>query len=272
MYEDVSIELRAFRPGSRVFCIASAGCTAMRLASAHEVVAVDLNPMQLAYAERRAAGAPVIHGTADALLRFGRALGPLVGWRRNTVRAFLDLGDPGEQIAYWRTHLDTRRFRAALDVLLSGTVLRNVYASPLLEALPRQFGAVLRARMERCFARHPNRTNPYARLLLLGESMDEPFAPAASPIRFVHADAAEYLERGPANAFDGFTLSNILDGAPSEYCRRLAIAVKRASAPGAVVVLRSFAEPAETSTANQAADDRSILWGTVDVRPAETMD
>ena len=32
MYEDASIEAGAFPPGGRVFCIASAGCTAMRLA------------------------------------------------------------------------------------------------------------------------------------------------------------------------------------------------------------------------------------------------
>ena len=29
MYEDAEIELRAFQPGGRIFCIASAGCTAM---------------------------------------------------------------------------------------------------------------------------------------------------------------------------------------------------------------------------------------------------
>ena len=32
MYEDPEIEHAAFAPGGRVFCIASAGCTAMRLA------------------------------------------------------------------------------------------------------------------------------------------------------------------------------------------------------------------------------------------------
>ena len=47
----MSIELDAFRPGGRILCIASAGCTAMKLAPDHEVVAVDINPIQLAYAE-----------------------------------------------------------------------------------------------------------------------------------------------------------------------------------------------------------------------------
>ena len=55
MYEDAEIERVAFRGKSRVFSIASAGATALRLADQHEVVACDINPAQLAYAERRAA-------------------------------------------------------------------------------------------------------------------------------------------------------------------------------------------------------------------------
>jgi hypothetical protein len=67
--------------------------------------------------------------------------------------------------------------------------------------------------MERCFASHPNRTNPYARSLLLGELSSDPTPPQAKDIRLVHADAAGFLENGPPAMFDGFTLSNILDGA-----------------------------------------------------------
>ena len=33
MYEDAAIELRVFQSGGRIFCIASAGCTAMKLAA-----------------------------------------------------------------------------------------------------------------------------------------------------------------------------------------------------------------------------------------------
>lgn len=76
MYEDASIELDAFGPGGRVFCIASAGCTAMRLAPHHEVVAVNVNP--------------------------ARFFGPLAGWWPSHVRAFLKLDDPVEQLEYWR--------------------------------------------------------------------------------------------------------------------------------------------------------------------------
>ncbi|HXJ82209.1 MAG TPA: DUF3419 family protein, partial [Candidatus Methylomirabilis sp.] len=53
MYEDSAIELGAFRPGARVFCIASAGCTAIALSQRHEVIAVDINPAQIAYTRRR---------------------------------------------------------------------------------------------------------------------------------------------------------------------------------------------------------------------------
>ena len=271
MYEDASIELDAFQPGGRVLCIASAGCTAMALAPHHEVVAVDINPVQLAYAERRFAGDRGARGTAERVMAFGRSFAPLAGWWPSRVRAFLDLEDPAEQSGYWRRHLDTARFRAALDGLLSLTALRAVYASSFLDFLPPRLGSVMRGRMERCFARHPNRANPYARALLLGELSITPPPPEASDIRLVHADAAAFLEREPAGSFDGFALSNILDGVDAAYSRRLVAAVKRAAAPEAVVVLRSFREPSAALATNRAAEDRAMLWGIVDARPAATL-
>ena len=271
MYEDASIEQRAFPPGGRVLCIASAGCTAMTLAARHEVVAVDINPVQLAYAERRFAGDPAIRGVAERVMAFGRSFAPLAGWSPSRLRAFLDLDDPAEQTAYWRRHLDTRRFRAALDGLLSLTALRAVYASPFLDFLPARLGAVMRGRMERCFALHPNRANPYARALLLGELSEVPIPAEAKDIRLVHADAAGYLEREPGASFDGFALSNILDGADAAYKARLVAAVKKAAASDAVVVLRSFADPPAASPTNRAAEDRAMLWGTVDVSPASAL-
>ena len=268
MYEDASIECAAFAPGARVFCIASAGCTAMKLAPRHDVVAVDINPVQLAYAERRFAGERGVRGTAERVMAFGRAFAPAAGWHASTLRTFLELEDPAEQIAYWRRHLDTRRFRMSVDSLLSLVSLRTVYASPFLAFLPPRMGAVIRGRMERCFARHPNRTNPYARALLQGELPDETPPPEASRVRLVLADAAEFLEAEPAGSFAGFALSNVLDGASDEYARRLIAAVKRAAAKDAVTVLRSFREEAQASPTNRAADDRAMLWGVVDVRPA----
>jgi S-adenosylmethionine:diacylglycerol 3-amino-3-carboxypropyl transferase len=267
MYEDAAIESGAFRPGGRVFCIASAGCTAMALAPRHEVVAVDINPVQLAYAQRRFAGEGSVHGTAEHVMAFGRSLAPLAGWWPVRLRAFLDLDDPAKQTAYWRQHLNTLRFRTALDGLMSLTALRAVYASPFLDFLPPRLGAVMRGRMERCFSRHPNRANPYARALMLGELSDATPPPEAKDVQLVHADAAAYLEHAPAGSFDGFALSNILDGVDSAYEQRLAAAVKRAAARDAVVVMRSFREASAALATNRAADDRAMLWGIVDVRP-----
>jgi len=271
MYEDASIEQRAFPPGGRVLCIASAGCTAMTLAPRHEVVAVDINPVQLAYAERRFAGDPAVRGVAERVMAFGRSFAPLAGWSPSRLRAFLDLDDPAAQTAYWRRHLDTLRFRAALDGLLSLTALRAVYASPFLDFLPARLGAVMRGRMERCFALHPNRANPYARALLLGELSEMPIPAEAKDIRLVHADAAGYLEREPRASFEGFALSNILDGADAAYKARLVTAVKKSATPDAVVVLRSFADPPAASPTNRAAEDRAMLWGIVDVSPASAL-
>jgi len=271
MYEDAAIELAAFRPGSRVFCIASAGCTAMQLAAQHQVVAIDINRNQLAYAADRIAGGPAIRGTAERVMGFARTFAPLVGWSRARLRRFLDLDDPAAQVEVWRDQLDTRRLRAAFAALFSIVALRAVYASRFLAVLPPHLGAVMRARMERCFARHANRTNPYARALLLGELPADTPPPRAGAIELVHGDAAEWLERAPAASFDGFTLSNILDGAAQPYRARLFAAVRRAAAPDAIAVLRSFREPAEPQVTNRAADDRAMLWGIVDVRPAATL-
>lgn len=273
MYEDTGVELATFRPGGRVLCIASAGCTAMRLAAAkHEVVAVDINPVQLAYAERRFAGDPGVRGRAEKVMDFGRFFAPLVGWWPARVRAFLALDDVAAQRAYWAKHLDTWRFRLALTLAFSFTALRAVYAPRFLDFLPKRLGRVFHDRIERCVTTHPNRANPFARMLLEGTFPDEPVPPEARQVRLVHADAASFLEGEPAGSFDGFTLSNILDGAAPEYRARLFAAVKRAARPGAMVVLRSFGEPQGPLPTNRATDDRAMLWGIVDVRPAAELD
>jgi S-adenosylmethionine:diacylglycerol 3-amino-3-carboxypropyl transferase len=202
---------------------------------------------------------------------FVRFFGPLAGWWPSRVRAFVDLDDPAEQMEYWQRQLNTWRFRTSLDALFSVTALRSVYAPRFLDFLPKRLGAVMRGRMERCFAQHPNRTNPYARSLLIGELRSDPPPPQAKDIRLVHADAASFLENEAPGSFEGFTLSNILDGVDDAYRQRLIAAVKRTAAPGAVTVLRSFGEANTTSPANRAADDRAMLWGSVLVRPVDEL-
>lgn len=269
MYEDAEIERAAFEGKGRLFCIASAGATAHELAEQHEVVACDINPVQLAYAERRATGASAMIGDAERAMNFARRLMPLIGWRRETVRAFLAFSDLSEQMTFWREHLDTPRFRTGLDVLLSRTLLRTLYAPQFLSFMPPRFGTIFRERLERGLSTHANAANPYARVLLLGES-GEDRPPIARKLQFVLGDAAAFLESCPARSFDGFTLSNILDGTELWYQSRLARAVRRAATDDAVVVLRSFAEPSAELRNNHAERDRAMLWGVVDVRPAQS--
>ena len=269
-YEDSGIELQAFKPRSRVFCIAGAGCTARALAAAgHHVTAVDINPLQLGYAQARAAGGPLRMGIAERLLVFGRNLVKLAGWSPGKLTDLLNLSDPDEQVEYWDRRLDTQAWRAAVDTLLAPRLLGICYASPFIESLPRDFGLLLRQRLRRTWATHSNRSNPYAASLLLGRPPIEPNTPEF-PIQFVCADAADFLECSPPAAFDGFSLSNIGDGVSPEYLCRLRVAIDHAAAPNAIVVARTFAEPGPHTLVNWAPQDRSLLWGVVEVsRTAE---
>ena len=264
-YEDSAIELKAFAPGSRVFCIAGAGCTARILGAAgHLVTAVDIHPEQVAYARSRALGEPERVGAAERLLSYARKFFGLVGWTERRRCEFLQLNDPIVQIAYWDRFLDSRRLRAAMSTFLSRSILQRVYNRPFVDSLPRNFAACIHARMRRCWARHPNESNPYAWNIFSGERQIVPDPPLSS-IQFVCADAASYLEScGPAS-FEAFSLSNILDGAPAAYAERLHHAVRHAAVPGAVVVSRSLAEPAPVMKSNWAERDRSFLWGIVNV-------
>jgi hypothetical protein len=243
----------------------------MRLGGNHTVMAVDINPVQVAYVQQRLVGRTIQNGSAERILSFARSLAPLAGWNRRTVGTFLEFDDPKEQILYWRRHLDTRRFHAAFSFLFSRLVLRSVYSAAFLDGLPPNFGTVLRTRMERCFGLHPNRRNPYAHALLVGDTHSAPDDPDFRQIEVRCADAADFLERQPAASFNGFSLSNIPDGANPLYAQRLFAAVKHAAAPGAMVVLRSFHEPQCAMETNYAAEDRAMLWGIIDVRLASAL-
>jgi hypothetical protein len=150
-------------------------------------------------------------------------------------------------------------------------VLRTFYSAELLKLLPENLGEVMRYRMERCFAHHINKYNPYIRTLLLGDLNPEQVPPEAKNIKLVESDALHYLENVPPESFNGFSLSNILDGADTVYQQKLFAAVKKAAAPGAIMVLRSFNSILLDSKQNSAGEDRSMLWGSVLVIPASDL-
>jgi S-adenosylmethionine:diacylglycerol 3-amino-3-carboxypropyl transferase len=268
MYEDWALELELFAPASRVFAIASAGCTSLALAArGMSVIAVDINPAQVTYVRARLAGAPRAAGVIERkLARLRRALRWL-GPREADLRAFLALDDPAEQRRVLRQQIARPPLRAILRAALHPLTLRLVYAPAFLPALPPRFDRILFQRLAGGFATHPNRTNPYAWRLLLGSEPPgvDPDVPPPAGVRVLEADAVAFLEQAPPASFDAFTLSNILDATGAGYRRRLLAAVARAAAPGAIAVLRSFGEPHSEDARRLAARDRALLWGSIEV-------
>jgi len=271
MNEDWRIEAEVFPPGSRIFCIASAGCTALALAArGFRVTAVDVNPAQIEYARARAAGAPPRLGVIDRRLARARLALPWLGATARSLRQFLDLSSTVEQTAFWRRNLDTRRLRAFLRCALSPALLRVSTGRAFLDSLPPRFDRVVLERLERTWARHPNRENLFVWRFLLG--CDPPDAPTdrqTSEIEFACADAVQYLDSGPSQRFDGFTLSNIVEVLSTDDRVRLLAAVRRAAAPGAMLIVRSLLDGRD-GAANWAARDRSPLWGAVEVISAQS--
>ena len=266
MYEDASIEMNVFAGKKRIFCITSAGCTAIALAGAgHQVVAVDVNPEQIAYVKARLQGGGLQEGHADRLLSYGRRFLPALGLSRDLLREFLELADPARQIDFWRKHLNTHRWQHALDFLLNRHVLRAVYSSGLTESLPESFGRKVRQRIERCWSTHANSSNPYAWSLLMGRVNSSAKLCPEAGLNFTCADAASYLEACPPASFDGFTISNISDGASAAYRIRLLRAIRVAASSGTALVERSFREPSSPQEEHWAMRDRSMLWGSVSV-------
>lgn len=263
MYEDAEVERRAFPPGSRAFCIASAGCTAIALAAEHEVTAVDINRAQLEYARQRARGMTAKRGRAEHAMQFGRTLMSVAGWRRPLLESFLRIGDCPTQLEFWHRELNNPMFRMLFDRLVStGAGMVRMLAPNRAILPPRQFGPIMRRRLEHALAMHANKSNPYAPRQFLGE-LPRPLHGPVPSIAWEHADAVEFLERSPTGRFTAFSLSNIADGVTPEYFHRLLAAVRHAGTKNAVMVLRTFGEPTDAQGAANAAQDRAMIWGSL---------
>ncbi len=265
MYEDADLDA-ALLPVGRVLCIASAGDTALRLATdGREVVAVDADAAQIRYVQSRLDGSPARDGSVEQLLgRARRTLGR-TAWRRADVPGFCALTEIGEQLAVWRKTFDTSLFRAVLAATLSPVSIRSAGFAAFTGGVGGRFDVVMRDRLRDGLSRHANSDNPYLEALLLGTPVAEPAAADAARIELRCADVAAYLEAAPARSFDGFTLSNVEDGADNAYARRLERAVRRCAAPGAVSIWRSFRRSADADERECAGRDRNLFWGGIRV-------
>ncbi len=255
-YEDPRVELEAFPPGGRVLAIAAAGETVSALAGAgFDVTGVDINPVQLDYGRARLAGAPAVTGSAERLLAAGRAVlrGLDPRWRPHNVAEALRQGDLTPLLA-------SKRLRGLLACGLAplGLVLRPGFR----RSIPPRLDQVLLNRLRRGLRDRPA-ANPWAWRLLTGRD-ELATAPEPRHARLIHTDVATHLEQVPRGWYQGVSLSNILDGPDATYAARLERALAHALKPGAVVVLRSFREPAPRQDAGPV--DRAMLWGVVEIR------
>ena len=272
MFEDPAIELEAFGEPCRVLAIASAGDVPMALAAAgHHVTAVDINPAQVSYARKRLAGGAPRPGQADRVMAAGRAALRPLGWGRRRLERLAAMDDCDGQVGEWR-RLTSGASGAALRALLAPAALklgyRDAFARPAA-TLRRQ----VPSRIGRGMAAHPNATNPWARLLLTGAWPADRPDPAYEhgSLDLAVADVAAHLEAVPPATYDAFSLSNVLDGAPAAYGRRLFDALRHAGRPGAVVVLRTLLAPATQAEADAALRDRALLWGGIRITTVEQL-
>lgn len=266
MYEDPGVELAVFEAGHRVLCVASAGDTARVLAAnGMNVTAVDINEAQLHYARRRAAGSPAVAGRADRALGAGRAAMQLLGWRRREVAAFMQLQDVEVQRRFWAERLSGRGVRVAFALAFGRYgLVRLLAAHSFAETMTASFDRALLDRLEAGISRFPNAQNPWASMVFTGHwTGQEPNKPAR-PVTFLHDDIVNFMET-TTDRFDAFTFSNILDGPDAAFAQRLLAGVRRSAAPGAVMVLRTLRTAESESSRERARDDRSLLWGGIDV-------
>ena len=212
-------------------------------------------------------------GTAENLMGFGRSLG-----RSRRLEPGEAPGVLGSHRIGKVTSIGERTSIRGASVLGSSTRcrfsrrdLRTAYAKELLDSLPRRFGAVVRARIERCFGRHSNADNPYAHALLLDSECVEDETPDASCSGHrVEAwrRSVRILESTPAQSFDAFIAFPTSSTAPNR------------DTPSACPPVRSDTRhrrtPSSLSAALRNRPGRSTtikpngievhLWGVVDVR------
>lgn len=272
MLEDAAIELSTFRPGGRVFAIASAGCTAMALARRGDrVTAVDVHPGQIDLVRARMAGDDPPPARVDSWLAEGRRRLQEKGtWDDRAIETFLRTIDLDVQCRSFRDTIFTRPVRALTRAALARPRLAGDRAGFPTGWTPDRFGARVERRLARCVATHPNRWNPYLWWLLAGRDAPGTRSGRAVPpdgLSLHVADACQWLEANPDARFDGFSLSNVLDGASPGMRARLAEAVRRVAEPRAVVVVRSLEEPTDPFAAWGARRDRSGIWGGVRAVP-----
>lgn len=270
-YEDEAIEISQFPSRGRMLVAAGTGEVAAALAATGcDVVAVDANELQLAYARRRVAGGEFEAGSAERIMDVGRRLlrSSSPAWSRKRLRAFLAERNPERATEHWRTKLNSKQFRSILKATLGP-------ASAMTALVQRDFGRTIGSgfadrvidRLRARIGLVPPSENRFAWRLLLGEELPTWQYPARmrGTIQWRSTDMLTALQQSDAGSFDGISLSNLGDGADPRFVEDLKGAARRAAAPGAPIILRSFASMDDERALQLAARDRAMVWGSIDV-------
>lgn len=148
----------------------------------------------------------------------------------------------------------------ALNVVLSKTFLSLGFGNEAIDKLPRNFSAIMKARLERALNEVPVFNNGYVWQTFLaayprgekGEALETSLPPYLQAnnqkqlkenlprVLFSVDDAVGWLEEQKDNSIDMFALSNILELVKSDYGIKLAEQVSRTARPGALICLRSI--------------------------------
>ena len=178
-------------PARRIFCIASAGCTAMALATRHRGHRRRHQSGAAPYAEAARRRRPEAASVPPSASSASAAGASAFGWRRRTLASFLALEHPVDQMAFWNRHLNSAAFGWPVETLLSvaSAALR------LCLAFPRSPAASFWSRASRRVSNAVGRHTPTGQIRMLtrcslGDRSSDDARPAVKRSVSSCADAA----------------------------------------------------------------------------------
>lgn len=199
-------------------------------------------------------------GVTDHRLKQLMSLFYLSVHTREQTRQFLSLPTLEAQQEHFLKMWKNWQWDFALNVVLSKTFLSFGFGKEALDKLPKDFSAIMKARLERALSKLPVHNNGYVWQTFLseyprgpqGEALESALPPYLQVknqkmlkqnlprLSFCVDDAVSWLSEQKDSSIDMFALSNILELVKSDYGVKLAEQVARTARPGALVCLRSI--------------------------------
>ncbi len=199
-------------------------------------------------------------GVVDNRLKQLMSLFYLSVHTKEQTRQFLSLPTVDAQKQYFTKMWKNWQWDFGLSIVLSKTFLSLGFGNNAVDSLPKDFSAVMKARLERALTEVPIQDNGYVWQTFLGEyprNAQSEAIESALPaylqsknqktlkqnlerVLFSVDDAVSFLSEQKEKSFDLFALSNILELVKSDYGVKLSEQVARTARPGALICLRSI--------------------------------